>query len=185
MLVTKIKKKLVKKIKSDGELMRKELAILAGGCFWGIEELIRNLPGVLRTEVGYCGGSTESPIYNQVKTGQTGHAEAIQVEFDSEKISFENLLLYFFKIHDPTTNNQQGNDIGSQYRSAIFYLDEQQKQIAKKVISRVDQSGAWGHPVVTKLEQAVKFFPAEEYHQDYLQKNPEGYTCHFLRKVEF
>ena len=163
----------------------KAVATFAGGCFWGVEELIRKLPGVLKTEVGYSGGKIDSPNYNIVKTGASGHAESIQVEFDPKKISYEDLLLFFFKIHDPTTLNQQGNDIGTQYRSVIFYHDDEQRKIAQQVKERVDNSGAWKKPVVTAIEPYKKFYSAETYHQDYLQKNPGGYTCHFERKISF
>lgn len=166
-------------------MAKTEVATLAGGCFWGMEDLFRKLPGYLRSEVGYTGGSTSNPVYEQVKTGRTGHAEALQIEFDPEVLSYENLLLFFFKIHDPTTQDQQGNDIGSQYRSAIFYHSEAQKQTAEKVIARVNQSGAWGRPVVTRLEKAGPFYRAEDAHQDYLEKHPHGYTCHFPRNIQF
>lgn len=161
--------------------MKKETALFAAGCFWGVEELIRVVPGVLETEVGYTGGHTENPNYNQVKTGETGHAEAIQVVFDADQISYAEILKLFFKLHDPTTLNQQGNDIGTQYRSVIFYLDETQKQIAEKVRTEIDQSGQWKKPIVTAIIQAKTFYSAEQYHQDYLQKNPQGYTCHYWR----
>ncbi len=123
--------------------MKKEIATLAGGCFWGVEDLLRKLPGVLNTTVGYTGGQTDNPVYNDVKQGTTGHAEAIQIEFDSEKISYEEILLDFFKMHDPTSLNRQGNDIGSQYRSAIFYHSQEQLKIAKDVIAQVEKSGFW------------------------------------------
>ncbi len=165
--------------------MKKEIAVLAGGCFWGVEELIREIPGVLKTDVGYCGGETDQPVYNSVKTGQTGHAEALQVEFDSDILNFSVLLEHFFKLHDPTTKNQQGNDIGSQYRSVIFYNSDSQKEKAHEMIKRVDQSGAWKKPIVTQIIPLIQFFLAEDYHQDYLKKNPNGYTCHYYRKVEF
>ena len=161
--------------------MKKEIALFAAGCFWGVEELIRVIPGVLETEVGYTGGHTENPIYNQVKTGETGHAEAIQVVFDADKISYAEILKLFFKLHDPTTLNQQGNDIGTQYRSVIFYFNESQKQIAEQVKTEVDLSGQWKKQVVTALVEAKTFYTAEHYHQDYLQKNPQGYTCHYWR----
>jgi methionine-S-sulfoxide reductase len=161
--------------------MKSEIATLAGGCFWGVEELIRKLPGVVDTEVGYTGGHTEKPIYETVKMGKTGHAEAIQIEFNSEKISYEQILEFFFKIHDPTTVNKQGNDIGTQYRSAIFYHSEEQKISALKVIEKVSTSGKWPKPIVTEVVKATPFYSAESYHQDYLQKNPGGYTCHFIR----
>lgn len=157
-------------------------ATLAGGCFWGVEELLRALPGVLRTEVGYTGGQTENPRYESVKTGATGHAEAIEIEFDPGKISYAEILRFFFTMHDPTTLNQQGNDRGSQYRSAIFYHDEEQKRVAEEVKTAVEKSGAWKKPVVTEITAASPFYPAEEYHQDYLKKYPDGYTCHWVRE---
>jgi methionine-S-sulfoxide reductase len=160
-------------------------ATLAGGCFWGVEELFRQMPGVTNTEVGYTGGKTENPRYEQVKTGSTGHAESIEIDFDPAKVTFEEILKYFFKLHDPTTANRQGNDIGSQYRSAIFYHDENQKLVAEKVKSLVDSSGAWKKPVVTEIVPASKFYAAEGYHQDYLQKEPRGYTCHWVREINF
>lgn len=158
-----------------------EIAILAGGCFWGVEDIIRAVPGVVQTEVGYTGGRTENPTYETVKTGLTGHAEAIEVKFDPKKISYEDLLRLFFRLHDPTTLNRQGNDIGTQYRSAIFYENETQKKSAHKIITEVNQLGRWKKPIVTEVITASRFYPAESYHQDYLQKNPNGYTCHFLR----
>lgn len=161
--------------------MKKETALFAAGCFWGVEELIRAIPGVLETEVGYTGGHTENPTYNQVKTGETGHAEAIQVVFDADQISYSEILKLFFKLHDPTTLNQQGNDIGTQYRSVIFYMNDSQKQIAEQVKNETEQSGQWKKPVVTALIEAKTFYSAEQYHQDYLQKNPQGYTCHYWR----
>jgi peptide methionine sulfoxide reductase msrA/msrB len=157
------------------------VAILAGGCFWGVEELIRKLPGVVETSVGYTGGTTADPVYEQVKTGATGHAEAIRVVFDPARLSYEDLLRYFFRLHDPTTANRQGNDIGTQYRSAIFVAGEDQRQVAERVIRQVDASGAWPRRVVTQVVPAGPFYPAEDYHQDYLQKHPNGYTCHYLR----
>lgn len=160
-------------------------ATLAGGCFWGVEELLRALPGITKTEVGYTGGQTPNPRYETVKTGTTGHAEAIQVEFDPAKISYEEILRFFFTMHDPTTANRQGNDIGSQYRSAIFFHDEEQKKIAEQVKAAVDKSGAWKKPVVTEIVPATEFYSAEDYHQDYLQKHPSGYTCHWVRDVKF
>jgi peptide methionine sulfoxide reductase msrA/msrB len=162
-----------------------ETALLAGGCFWGVEELIRQQPGIITTRVGYTGGHTENPVYETVKTGVTGHAESIEVEFDPTKTNYESILKYFFTIHDPTTLNQQGNDRGSQYRSAIFYQNEEQKKIAEKVKALVEKNGAWKKPVVTQIVPASKFYSAEDYHQDYLQKNPGGYTCHFARPYKF
>jgi peptide methionine sulfoxide reductase msrA/msrB len=162
-----------------------ELAVLAGGCFWGVEELLRQEPGVLKTRVGYTGGDFENPRYEDMKTGRTGHAEAIAVYFDPKKTSFEKILNFFFKMHDPTTPNRQGNDIGSQYRSAIFYQNEEQKLVAEKVKAHVEASHAWKKPVVTEIVPAKKFYDAEDYHQDYLQKHPNGYTCHWVRDVNF
>lgn len=159
-----------------------ETAILAGGCFWGVEDLIRKLPGILDTQVGYTGGKTTNPVYTQVKTGTTDHAEAIKITFNPEKISFTELLTFFFKMHDPTTTNRQGNDIGTQYRSAIFYTTPEQKTIAEDVIKKVDASGKWKKPIVTQVVAASQWYDAEEYHQDYLKKNPGGYTCHWVRE---
>jgi len=158
-----------------------ETATLAGGCFWGVEELIRQLPGVLDTTVGYTGGTLENPRYEHVKTGRTGHAESLQILFDPSKISYQQILEYYFRLHDPTTANRQGNDVGSQYRSAIFYHSDEQKKIAESVKKSVEASGKWKRPIVTEIVAATPFYSAEDYHQDYLQKNPNGYTCHYLR----
>jgi peptide methionine sulfoxide reductase msrA/msrB len=160
---------------------RKETAILAGGCFWGMEEIIRTIPGVLETVVGYTGGSTPNATYEDVHTGRSGHAESVQIVFDPDVLSYEDLLGWFFRMHDPTTLNQQGNDVGTQYRSAIFYASEEQRRTAEKVKARVDASGKWKRPVVTQIVPAGPFWKAEDFHQDYLQKHPGGYTCHFLR----
>lgn len=162
--------------------MLTEVAILAAGCFWGVEDIFRNAPGVLSTEVGYTGGSTQNPTYLDVKTGKTGHAEAIQIQFNPQQTTYSHLLKLFFKMHDPTTLNQQGNDLGSQYRSAIFYTSEEQKKTALSVIAEENQSGFWKKPLVTEVTKAGHFYSAEDYHQDYLKKNPNGYTCHFIRK---
>jgi len=156
-------------------------AIFAGGCFWGVEDLFRKLPGVVATEVGYTGGRTQKPAYKDVKTGTTGHAEAVRISFDPARISYRRLLEFLFQIHDPTTKDRQGNDIGSQYRSAIFALDEEQKREAEAVIAAVNASGKWPGKVVTTVEPAGEWWKAEEYHQDYLVKYPDGYTCHFIR----
>ena len=163
----------------------KETAILAGGCFWGVEELLRALPGVIETDVGYTGGQVASPTYGDVKTGRSGHAEAVRIVFDPKVLSYEQLLLHFFKIHDPTTKNRQGNDVGTQYRSAIFYQSPEQQHTALAVIERVNASGAWRAPVSTEVVAGGEYTPAEDYHQDYLQKHPNGYTCHFERDVTF
>lgn len=162
-----------------------EIATLAGGCFWGVEELIRKQAGVLDTEVGYTGGVVPNPTYELVKKGDTGHAESLRVVFDPKKISYENLLLFFFRLHDPTTVNRQGNDRGSQYRSAIFYHSDEQKKTAEAVKARVEKSGKWKQPIVTEIVPAKEFYPAEDYHQDYLQANPNGYTCHYVRDFSF
>lgn len=160
---------------------QRETAVLAGGCFWGMEDLLRKLDGVLETEVGYTGGTTRAPRYEEVKKGSTGHAEAIRIDFDPTRISYEELLGWFFRIHDPTTANRQGNDIGSQYRSAIFYASEAQRATAEAVKRKVDASGKWKRPVVTEIVPAAEFTSAEEFHQDYLEKHPGGYTCHYVR----
>ncbi|OGH89021.1 MAG: peptide-methionine (S)-S-oxide reductase [Candidatus Magasanikbacteria bacterium RIFOXYD2_FULL_36_9] len=148
--------------------------VLAGGCFWGMEELIRKQPGVINTQVGYTGGIVENPTYEN----HTGHAEAVEIEYDENKTYYKNLLDFFFQIHNPTTLNQQGNDIGTSYRSVIFYDNDLEKNEAENFIKIVNESKRWKDPVVTTLEPLEKFYLAEDYHQDYLQKNPEGYTCH-------
>lgn len=158
-----------------------ERAIFAGGCFWGMEDLLRKIPGVIQTTVGYTGGTFPNPTYEDVKTGKTNHAEAVLIEFDPKKVSYETLLSFFFRMHDPTTLNRQGNDVGSQYRSAIFYTSAQQKAEAEKVKQAVDKIGKWKKPIVTAIVEAMPFYNAEDYHQDYLVKNPGGYTCHYLR----
>lgn len=159
----------------------RETAILAGGCFWGVEEIIRKIPGVVDTTAGYTGGKTANPTYQAVCTGATGHAEAIEIRFDPALLSYETLLDYFYRMHDPTTLNRQHNDVGTQYRSAIFYTTEAQRQIAASVKARWDKSGKFKRPIVTEITAAGKFYPAEDYHQEYLVKNPGGYNCHVLR----
>jgi peptide-methionine (S)-S-oxide reductase len=154
-----------------------ELATLAGGCFWGMQELIRKRPGVLHTRVGYTGGAIANPTYRN----HEGHAEAIQIQFDPHVLSFRELLEFFFQIHDPSTLNRQGNDLGSSYRSAIFYSSEEQRAEALDTIADVDASGLWPGPVVTDVTAASTFWEAEPEHQDYLQRIPHGYTCHFVR----
>ena len=150
--------------------------ILAGGCFWGLEDLIKKQTGVVSTQVGYTGGSVLNPTYQN----HEGHAEAVEIEYDVEKTSYRKLLDFFFQIHNPTTLNQQGNDYGTSYRSAIFYASEEEKKEAENFIEIVNKSGRWPKPVVTSLEPLDKFYVAEDYHQDYLQKNPGGYTCHAI-----
>jgi peptide methionine sulfoxide reductase msrA/msrB len=162
-----------------------EVAVIAGGCFWGVQELFRTRPGVIFSEVGYTGGNNEQANYNDVKTGSTNHAEAVRIIFDPQKTHYLDILLYFFKIHDPTTLNQQGNDLGTQYRSEVFVMNDLQKEIADQAIKRVNASGHWKNPVVTKISLFKSFVRGEEYHQDYLVKHPNGYTCHFPRKIEY
>jgi peptide-methionine (S)-S-oxide reductase len=157
--------------------MNTEKAILAGGCFWGVEELIRDLPGVTSTVVGYTGGDVRNATYRNHGT----HAEAIEITFDPARLSFRKLLEFFFQIHDPTTKNRQGNDRGTSYRSAIFYLDERQKETAEKLIVEMTASHKWPGTIVTEVVPASDFWNAEEEHQNYLRKNPYGYTCHFIR----
>jgi peptide methionine sulfoxide reductase msrA/msrB len=159
-----------------------ETALLAGGCFWGMEDLIRKIPGVLETEVGYTGGTLKNPTYDDVHLGTTGHAEAVRVVFDPKKLTYADLLeKWFFKMHDPTTKNRQGNDVGTQYRSAIFYTSKEQREAAQAVLKRVEASKKWSKPLVTEIVEAGTFTPAEPGHQDYLVKNPGGYTCHYMR----
>ena len=161
-----------------------QTAYLAGGCFWGMEELMRQIPGVLETEVGYSGGEASTAYYEQVKTGRTGHAESLKVVFDTALHSYQHLLFEFFRMHNPTTPNRQGNDIGTPYRSAIFYLDEAQHSIAQQVIQTVDRSGEWQAAIVTEVVPFKIFCRAEEYHQNYLAKHPGGYTCHYVRRLD-
>lgn len=160
---------------------RRSVALLAGGCFWGMEEILRSISGVVETEVGYTGGAVDAPDYPTVSTGTSGHVEAVRVVFDPDRLSYAELLGYFFRMHDPTTRARQGNDVGTQYRSAIFHQDDEQRRIAERVRGEEARSGRWAAPVVTEIQAATEFYPAETYHQDYLQKHPDGYTCHFLR----
>lgn len=160
---------------------QRETAVLAGGCFWGMENIIRKIPGVLETEVGYSGGAFDSPSYKDVTSGRTGHAEAVRVVFDPKVLSYEALLGYFFRMHDPTTLNRQENDVGTQYRSAIFVANDEQRRVAQAVKEKVDRSKKWKDPVVTQIAPLEKFYRAEDYHQDYLIANPDGYNCHVLR----
>ena len=155
-------------------------AYIAGGCFWGMEDLFRTRPGIIDTEVGYQGGQNNNPTYQN----HPGHAEGIEITYDPNVTSFKELLDFFFRMHDPTMVDQQGNDRGSSYRSAIFYQNEEEKQQAEEVITIVNQSRKWPTKVVTTLEPWTTFWPAEDYHQDYLIKNPNGYTCHFVRSEE-
>ena len=157
--------------------MNTEKAILAGGCFWGVEELIRHYPGVISTAVGYTGGDVPNATYRNHGT----HAEGIEVIFNPSELSYRKLLEYFFQIHDPTTRNRQGNDLGASYRSAIFYADEAQHETAKSLIAEMEASGVWPGSIVTEVVPVSDFWNAEEEHQNYLQKHPYGYTCHFER----
>ena len=171
--------------KTEAELNAKpvEVAVLAGGCFWGVEDLLRDVPGVIDTEVGYTGGHLENPRYEDTHHGKSGHAESVRITFDPSVLSFEELLeQWFFRLHDPTTLNRQGNDIGTEYRSAIFPQTEEQREIAERVIARVNASGCWKRPVTTSIEPAGTWYSAEDYHQDYLRKHPGGYSCHYLRE---
>jgi peptide-methionine (S)-S-oxide reductase len=154
-----------------------ETAILAGGCFWGVEELLRHRDGVISTRVGYTGGENEHPTYGS----HPGHAEAVEIVFDPERISYRDILEFFFQIHDPTTKDRQGNDVGSSYRSEIFATSDEQRQVAEETIADVDASGLWPGKVVTKISDAVPFWEAEPEHQDYLQRYPNGYNCHYPR----
>jgi peptide-methionine (S)-S-oxide reductase len=157
--------------------MKIEKAILAGGCFWGVEDLIRNLAGVQDTVVGYTGGEVKNATYRN----HGNHAEAIAVTFDADILSYRKLLEFFFQLHDPTTRNRQGNDRGPSYRSAIFYLNDEQKKIATELIDEMNESKKWPGPIVTEVVMAGDFWDAEEEHQDYLKKHPNGYTCHYIR----
>ena len=159
-----------------------ETVYLAGGCFWGMEEILRNIPGVKETQAGYTGGWLPNPKYDDTHDSKSGHAESVKVVFDPTVLPLEELLeKWFFRMHDPTTLNRQGNDVGSQYRSAIFTFNEAQKKTATVVKARVNASGKWRRPVVTEIADASTWYPAEGYHQKYLLKNPGGYSCHYLR----
>lgn len=155
--------------------------ILASGCFWGAQDLLRKIDGVLITEVGYSGGVSANPQYPDVKTGKTGHAEVVDIYYNSMTTSLTKILDVFFRMHDPTTEDQQGNDLGSQYRSAIFFFTLEQKKVSEEKIKEIEKKGFWPGKIVTEITPASNYFKAEEYHQDYLVKNPQGYSCHFLR----
>ena len=154
-----------------------ERAVLAGGCFWGMQDLLRRRPGVISTRVGYTGGNVPNATYRN----HEGHAEAIEIIFDPQKLSYRKLLEFFFQVHDPTTKNRQGNDVGTSYRSAVFYTTEEQKRIAQGTIADVDASGLWPGKVVTEIKPVSEFWEAEPEHQDYLERIPNGYTCHYVR----
>ena len=157
--------------------MTGERAVLAGGCFWGVQELFRRYDGVISTRVGYTGGKTPNATYRN----HGSHAEAVEIIFDPARISYRQILEFFFQLHDPTTRNRQGNDLGASYRSAIFYANEEQRRIAEDTIADVDESGLWPGKVVTEVVPLAEFWEAEPEHQDYLLRNPDGYTCHFIR----
>jgi peptide-methionine (S)-S-oxide reductase len=159
-------------------MQNRERAVLAGGCFWGMQDLIRKLPGVLSTRVGYTGGNVPNATYRNHGT----HAEAIEIDFDPEKVTYRQLLEFFFQIHDPTTRNRQGNDVGTSYRSAIFYTTDEQRATAQDTIDDVNASGLWPGKVVTELAPASDFWEAEPEHQDSLEHSPPGYPCHYVRK---
>jgi methionine-S-sulfoxide reductase len=161
-----------------------QTAYLSGGCFWGMEDLVRKIVGVVDAEVGYTGGAIPNATYDIVKIGNSGHAESLKIVFDPKRLTYRHLLFEFFRMHNPTTPNRQGNDAGTQYRSAIFYLDEEQKRTAEEVIKTVDASGDWKGKVVTEVVPFRDFWRAEEYHQRYLYKNPGGYTCHYVRRLQ-
>jgi peptide methionine sulfoxide reductase msrA/msrB len=159
-----------------------EAVYLAGGCFWGMEDLLRKIPGVIDTEAGYTGGWLKNPTYDDTHDSKSGHAESVKVVYDPKKLAFADLLEnWFFRMHDPTTLNRQGNDVGTQYRSAIFFMSDDQRKVAEEVKAKVDKSGKWKKPIVTEIVSATTWYKAEDSHQDYLVKNPNGYTCHFMR----
>jgi methionine-S-sulfoxide reductase len=162
-----------------------EVAVFAAGCFWGTEEFFRKVPGVISTRVGYTGGRLENPSYEDTSSGTTGHAESLELKFNPAQVTYAELLTLFFKMHDPTTANRQGNDVGTQYRSAIFYRDEQQRRVAAALMQKIEKSGAWKSRLTTELAPAGIFYPAEEYHQRYLVKHPGGYDNHYLRNLSF
>ena len=167
---------------SHNDKRQTEVAVLAGGCFWGVEQILRAVPGVIDTDVGYAGGTLENPTYEETHDGTSGHAESIRVTFDPSVLSYEDLLEHwFFRLHDPTTLNRQGNDVGTQYRSAIFPQSSEQRNTAERVTARVEASGKWKRPLTTSIEPAAAWYSAEQYHQDYLRNNPGGYSCHFVR----
>jgi methionine-S-sulfoxide reductase len=168
--------------RASGAAPDREVAILAGGCFWGMQDLLRKIPGVIETQVGYTGGWLVNPRYEDTHDSRSGHAEAVRVVFDPRLLPYEVILeQWFFRMHDPTTPNRQGNDVGTQYRSAIFWLTESQRAKAEAVKARVQASGKWKGTLVTEIAKASAWYPAEEVHQDYLVKHPGGYTCHYLR----
>ena len=173
-------------VEKEESSMPTKKASFAAGCFWGVEKILGKIPGVVSTRVGYQGGQTEHPTYEQVCSGRTGHAEAVEVEYDPSKVSYEKLLLTFWQYHDPTTQDRQGPDVGSQYRSVIFYYDDEQKRAAEESKKKLDESGVLKNPIVTEIVAAPEFWEAEDYHQKYLKKNPFGYCSHHFQsdKIE-
>lgn len=165
--------------------LKTETAVFAAGCFWGVEEHFRKIPGVLETRVGFTGGTVPNPRYDDTHDGHTGHAESVEIKFDPKRVSYENLLDHFFKMHDPTTLNRQGGDVGTQYRSAIYYQNEEQKKLAEAFKQKVEKSNAWKSPITTEITKASTFYPSEEEHQKYLVKHPGAYDNHYLRKLSF
>lgn len=161
--------------------MSHQKALLGAGCFWGVDKILRSMPGITKTEVGYAGGTTKNPSYEQVCTGQTDHAEVVLVEFDPAVITYAGVLDVFFRLHDPTTLNRQHNDVGTQYRSVIFTYNDEQRAVALESIKKLEEAHTFKNPIVTQVMQAPEYFSAEVYHQDYLIKNPHGYMCHVLR----
>jgi methionine-S-sulfoxide reductase len=163
----------------------REVAVLGAGCFWGVETWMEKLPGIVSIDVGYAGGASDKATYEDVSEGTTGHAEAVRIVFDPTVVSYETMVTHFFKIHDPTTKNRQGNDEGSQYRSAIFPQSKEQQATAAVVMAKVAASGAWKKPLSTTVEMKAKWVKAEDYHQDYLVKHPGGYDNHYMRDIKF
>jgi methionine-S-sulfoxide reductase len=162
--------------------MTTETIYLAGGCFWGMEDLLRKIPGVLETEAGYTGGHLANPRYEDTHESKSGHAESVKIVYDPKVLPLETLLTeHFFKMHDPTTKNRQGNDIGTQYRSAIFWFTDEQRLAAEAATRKAQESGRWKRPITTEIAKATAWWKAEDYHQDYLVKNPGGYSCHYYR----
>lgn len=161
--------------------VQSKMIILGGGCFWGVEDLLRKLPGITNTEVGYSGGTQPNPKYKDVTTGLTGHAEVVRITYNPTQVTLAKILDNFFRLHDPTTLNQQGNDRGTQYRSIVFFNDIEEEKEIRAAVSRAEKSGIWKKPIITQIQKIAPFYPAEEYHQDYLIKNPGGYTCHYYR----
>ena len=161
-----------------------ETIVLGAGCFWGVEKLFQELEGVVKTDVGYAGGKTQDPTYKEVSTGSTGHIEVVRIQFDSSKIELRDILKFFFELHDPTQVDGQHNDIGSQYLSAIFHSTDTQKSEAQSLISEIEEKKVFEKPIATKLLPLEGYWTAEDYHQDYLKKNPTGYMCHFIKPID-